>query len=610
MEHTDTTFLFAGALVLLGAAVIAVPLSKRLGLGSVLGYLVAGIVIGPQVIGLFPHPDDILHVSELGVVLLLFVIGLELKPSRLWGMRKDIFGLGAGQVVLSGLGIMLYPLLVLGWSWQASLVAGFGLALSSTTLAMQILEERGDTQAAYGRRTFAVLLFQDLAFIPILALVPLLAPQPAGMTEPVWLIAGKIVGALAVVIIAGRYLMNPLFRVLARAGAREIMTAAALFIVLAAASAMVIAGLSMAMGAFLAGVLLAESRYRHQLEADIEPFRGILLGLFFIAVGMTIDLGVIATYWAQLLIGVAQLLLVKTLIVYGLMRLSGSDHNDAIAGSMVIPQGGEFGFVLYAAAAAAGILTLTQSSELISAVVLSMAATPLLVRLVPYLQHGQDTGEIVEDFSDAGGTALIIGFGRFGQVVSQLLLARGIDVTTIDNDVEMIESAAGFGFKVYYGDGRRIDVLRAAGAESAQLIAICTDGRDTTSRIAELVGESFPEALIGVRSFDRAHSLDLLSRNIDFEVRETFDSAIAFGRSALEALGVSHHDAVEIENDVRARDLERLQLQQTGDIGAGVDKLRITPEPLIPPKQEPTRLNPDAVDAVKHLDDDTIPSGD
>lgn len=606
MEQNDTAFLFAGALVLLGAAVIAVPLSKRLGLGSVLGYLVAGIVIGPQVIGLFPHPDDILHVSELGVVLLLFIIGLELKPSRLWAMRKDIFGLGAGQVLLSGIGIMLYPLFVLEWTWQASVVAGFGLALSSTALAMQVLEERGDTQSTYGRRTFAILLFQDLAFIPILALIPLLAPQPADMTEPVWLIAGKIVGALAVVILAGRYLMNPFFRVLSRAGAREIMTAAALFIVLGSASAMVIAGLSMAMGAFLAGVLLAESRYRHQLEADIEPFRGIFLGLFFIAVGMTIDLGVIATYWPQLLIGVAQLLLVKTAIVYGLMRVSGSDHNDAIAASLVIPQGGEFGFVLYAAAAASGIMTAAQSSELIAAVVLSMAVTPLLIRLVPYLQPSKAAGEIVEDFSDAGGTALIIGFGRFGQVVSQLLLARGIDVTTIDNDVEMIESAEGFGFRVYYGDGRRIDVLRAAGAETAQLIAICTDGRDTTSRIAELVRESFPQAIVGVRSFDRAHSIDLLTKDIDFEVRETFDAAIAFGRTALESLGVEHEVALEIERDVRTRDLERLQLQQTGDIRAGLEKLRMTPEPLIPPKHEPTQLNPDEVEAVKQSEDEQV----
>ncbi|MEO1199435.1 MAG: monovalent cation:proton antiporter-2 (CPA2) family protein [Pseudomonadota bacterium] len=594
MDTHDTVVLFSEALILLGAAVIAVPISKRLGLGSVLGYLIAGIIIGPEVLRLFRETEDMLHVSELGVVLLLFVIGLELKPSRLWSMRKDIFGLGLTQVLLSAAGVMAYPHFVLGWSWQASVIAGFGLALSSTALVMQLLDERGETQSTHGRKSFAILLFQDIAFVPILLLVAILAPHGGEMADPAWLAIAKVVGAFAVVIGVGHYLINPFFTILARSGAREIMTAAGLFIVLAAATLMALAGLSMAMGAFLAGVLLAESRFRHQLEADIEPFRGMLLGLFFIAVGMTIDLGVLVSNWAALLLGVPALIATKFLTIYAAMRLFGSGHNDAIASALYLPQGGEFGFVVYAAAAAGGIITLADSSELIAAVVLSMALTPLLVRLIPRLQFQRKQTDREESFEGAGGTVLMIGFGRFGQMVSQLLLARGIDVTTIDNNLTRIDNAARFGFKVFYGDGRRIDVLRAAGAEHAELILVCTDGKDTTSRIAELVRESFPRALLGARSFDRTQTLELLKSDVDFELRETFESAMVFGRMALEHLSVDDESASEIEAEIRSRDRERLGLQLSGDIYSGLETLLATPEPLVPPRSAPERLNPEA----------------
>ncbi len=594
MENDAASLLFAEALILLGAAVIAIPLFKRLGLGSVLGYLAAGIVIGPQVLGLFPEAEDMLHVSELGVVLLLFVIGLELKPSRLWSMRKDIFGLGLAQMLLGAGGIMLYALYVLDRGWEFALIAGLGLALSSTALVMQLLDERGETQSTHGRKSFAILLFQDIAFVPILALVAILAPHGGEAADPAWLVALKIAGAVTTVVLVGRYLMNPFFRILAESGAREIMTAAGLFIVLAAATLMQLAGLSMAMGAFLAGVLLAESKFRHQLEADIEPFRGLLLGLFFIAVGMSIDLGVLISGWLVLLTGVPALLFIKSLTIYISMRLFRSGHNDAVASAAYLPQGGEFGFVLYAAATAGGVMTAAESSEMIAVVVLSMAATPLLVRLIPYLQIHRADEARDEDFEGAGGTVLLIGFGRFGQMVSQLLLARGIEVTTIDNNIERIDNAARFGFRVYYGDGRRLDVLRAAGADKAELIAVCTDGRDTTNRIAELVQASFPNALLGVRSYDRQQSIDLLNKDVGFELRETLESAIVFGRMALEQLGVDAETAADIEAEIRQRDRERLNLQRAGDIYSGMEKLLATPEPLVPPRSAPERLNPEA----------------
>jgi monovalent cation:proton antiporter-2 (CPA2) family protein len=570
--------------VLLATAVIAVPLAKRLGLGSVLGYIAAGIAIGPFALGLFAEPGRVSGIAELGIVLLLFLIGLELNLRRLWALRRDILGLGTAQVVVSGALITLYPLLVAGRSLPASIVAGLGLALSSTAIVMQMLEERGEVDSPHGRTAFAVLLLQDLAIVPLIALVGFLSPLPSTDDTPAWLSVLKMLAAVGAVILAGRFLLNPLFRLLATTGAREVMTAAALLVVLGAAELMALVGLSTAAGAFLAGLLLAESSYRHELEADIEPFRGLLLGLFFLSVGMSVDLGVVAANWRALVIAAVVVTAIKTAVIYALSRLFGHDHAASVRAGLLLSQGGEFGFVLYSAAAAAQVMTPDHASLLVALVALSMIMTPFVARLAPLLAPPHARPEPVEDYADARGTVLVIGFGRVGQVLAQVLLARGVRLTIIDPDVEQIEAAARFGARIYYGDGTRLDVLRAAGAARVQLIAICTDRPDVTDRIVSILKESFPATPCVVRAFDRRHSLQLLARGVA-EVRETFESALAMGREALIGLGVPKPEAEEVMHAVRARDMDRLQAQLRGEAADFFDRYRIRPEPLSAPPQ-------------------------
>jgi len=597
MADSETSAVLPQTAIFLAAAVIAVPLFRKLRLGSILGYLAAGVVIGPRGLALFGDPEAIMHVAELGVVLFLFIIGLELKLSRLWSMRRDIFGLGAAQLILTGPLAMLYPLLVVGRPWQGSLIAGMGLALSSTALVMQLLEERGDVQSPHGQKAFAILLFQDLAVVPLLALVAILAPRSAGAGDAVWISALKMAAALGAVIVAGRYLLNPLFRILAATGAREIMTAAALLVVISAAGLMTYAGLSAALGAFLAGILLAESSYRHELEADIEPFRGLLLGLFFISVGMTVDVPVVARAWPLLLGGLVTLTVIKVSVVYGLVRASSGDHATAIRTALHLPQGGEFGFVLFATAVSAGVMQEEQATLLVAVVTLSMATTPLLVALAPLFTR-QEVPQREEVFDGPKGAVLLIGFGRFGQVLSQMLLPEGVDVTAIDNDLEMIEAAEKFGFKVYFGDGGRLDVLRAAGGEHARLICICVDRKETATHIAEIARSAFPLAQVYVRAFDRVHAIQLLDKGAHFQIRETYESAIAFGKAALAALDLTADRIAELEDDVRFRDRERFALQQQGGTMAGITHLVTRPvprpEPLVNPKRRGVALNPDA----------------
>jgi monovalent cation:proton antiporter-2 (CPA2) family protein len=598
MAENSQAPVYVQALIFLGAAVIAVPLFRKLRLGSILGYLAAGLVIGPFGLGLFSDSTSVMHVAELGVVLFLFVIGLELNLTRLWAMRRDIFVLGTAQVVFTGLLAMLFPLLVVGRPWKASLIAGLGLALSSTALVMQLLGERGEVQQPHGQKAFAILLLQDLAIVPLLALVALLSPVDTGSDGPLWLSAVKMLGAVAAVVLTGRYLLSPIFRVLASAGAHEVMTAAALLIVIAAATVMTYVGLSAALGAFLAGVMLAESSYRHELEADLEPFRGLLLGLFFISVGMTVDLKLIASNWLVLLAAVASVTVIKTGVVYGLMRLLRNGHEVSIRTALLLPQGGEFGFVLFSTAVAAGVMEQEQATLLVALVTLTMALTPLLAALAPKLAGTPQAPTREEDFEGAGGSVLVVGFGRFGQIVCQLLLPQGIDVTIIDNDVEMIEAAERFGFKLYYGDGTRLDVLRAAGAERAQLICVCVERKEAATRIVELCRTSFPLARLYVRAYDRVHALELLEHGAHFQMRETFESAIAFGRSALEELGLPFERVAEVEEDIRRRDRERLAMQQQerSNLLVGLDKLYTRPvprpEPLVHPQRQGITLNP------------------
>lgn len=581
--------LFTEPLILLGAAALAVPVFKRLGFGSVLGYLAAGVVIGPF-FQLITDSESILKVAELGVVLLLFVIGLELKPSRLWSMRRDIFGLGSAQVLLTGAALS-WLVYVFGNSWQFSLVVGLGLALSSTAIAIQTLNERGELSQPYGQKSFSILLLQDLAIVPLLALVAFVAPYSDESGETLgWTSAfielGIIVGSVVALVLIGRHLLNPMFRILANSKAREIMTVAALLVVFGAAALLEFAGMSSAMGAFLAGVMLAESSFRHELEADIEPFRGLLMGLFFMAVGMSLDLAIIYQNWA-LILGTALLfMIIKAAILYGLGRIFRLGHAVSVRTAMLLPQHGEFAFVLFTAAVAADLMNITEASILTAIATITMALTPLALSLAPKLIPKVEGEEYEEDFSDVTGNVILISFGRFGQVVSQLLLAERIDVTIIDNNAERIRSAAKFGFKIYYGDGRRLDVLRAAGLDRARMVIVCTDGATATTQVVRMVQKHAPQAKVYVRSYDRPHSIVLRQSDVDFEIRESVESAMRMGTEALRGLGVPAERIEEIAADVRRRDELRLQMQSEGDLQAGRHTLHtntVTPEPLLTP---------------------------
>lgn len=578
--------LYSEALLLLGGAVVAAPLFKRIGLGTVLGYLAAGVIIGP-ILSLIVEGREILEFAELGVVFLLFVLGLELKPSRLWQMRRDIFGLGLIQVLVTGFAITGLAFGLAGQTMQAAIVIGFGLALSSTAFALQILEAGGDVNTRYGQRAFSILLFQDLAIVPLLALIPLLAPfgEQSGSHLLNFVVA---VVAIVALYFAGRYLLNPLFQVIAKTGAREAMIAAALFVVLAAAMLMQLAGLSMAMGAFLAGVLLAESSYRHELEADIEPFRGILLGLFFMGVGLSLDIGVIRDNLLVILLAVPAVMIAKIVVIYVICRVFGSSHDDAVRIAGLLPQGGEFGFVIFTAAASAGIFPAATASLLIAVVTLSMALTPAVATLSKYLLKGEVEEDFDEDFEGAGSDVMMIGFSRFGQIACQILLAGGSEVTVIDHSADRVRQAMRFGFRIYYGDGTRKDVLEAAGIEKAKIVAVCTHRKEITDRIVDLIQAEYPAAKIFARSYDRVHTLSLRKRGVDYELRETFESGLLFGRRTLEELGMDEATAAAIGEDIRKRDEERLALQAVEGIYAGTSMLLsrpVTPEPLLKPKR-------------------------
>jgi glutathione-regulated potassium-efflux system protein KefB len=555
---------------LLGAAVVAVPVFKRIGLGSVLGYLAAGLAIGPFGLQLFADPMAILHVAELGVVMFLFIIGLEMEPSKLWAMRRDILGLGLVQVLLC---VALLGLVgvALGYPYAGSLVAGAGFTLTSTAIVMQMLQERGDISAPKGQRIVSILLLEDLAIVPLLALVAFLAPGGEGLTLMDRLTGVGIgIGAIAALVVAGVYLLNPMFRLLAASRAREVMTAAALLVVLGAALWMQLGGLSAAMGAFLAGVLLSESSFRHQLEADVEPFRGILLGLFFLAVGMALDLSVIADNWRLVAVSVVSLMVLKSAIIYAVARVNKASHAEALERTVLMAQGGEFAFVLYAAALAVGLLNAENNAILNAIVIVSMALTPLMVilhdRFKPALAVSTEGLEAPEGLS---GQVLIIGFGRFGQIACQPLLARRCAINIIDDDAEMIRAAETFGFKVWFGDGTRLDILKAAGADTARVVVIATDKKDTTTRIAKLVKHEFPNATIVARAWDRAHALELIREGVDHQMREVFHSALALGSEVLEVLGVDPDEVGAIAEGVIKRDAERFALQMTGDIYSG-----------------------------------------
>ena len=556
--------------VLLAAAVIAVPLFRRIGLGSVLGYLAAGLAVGPFGFGFFDDPEAIIHVAELGVVLFLFVIGLEMQPSRLWAMRGEIFGLGFAQVLVA-MGVLTIVGVSLGFPVSASLISGTGFVLTSTAIVMQMLDERKEMATPKGRRMISILLFEDLAIVPLLALVTFLAPGGEEVTMAQRLTSAAIgTGAIVALIFGGLYLLNPFFSLLARYGGREVMTAAALLVVLGAALMMQAAGLSMAMGAFLAGVLLSESTFRHQLEADVEPFRGLLLGLFFLGVGMALNLTTIAENWLLVVICVPAYMILKMLVIYYVARIWKADRAEAMERAVLMAQGGEFAFVLYSAAAAAGVITGQDRAVLTAIVIVSMVLTPLMIilhdRLAPKIPPSLDG---IEEARDLHAHVLIIGFGRMGQVISQPLIARGHSLSIIEKDPQMIRDADEFGFKVWYGDGTRLDVLHAAGAAEACLIVAVPDDKEATTRIVELVKAEFPMVPVIARAFDREHSLELVQHNVDFQMRETLHSALAMGREALVRLGDDPEVIEEVMEEIRNRDAERFELECVGGISAG-----------------------------------------
>ena len=559
---------------LLGAAVVAVPLFKRLGLGSVLGYLAAGLAIGPFGLALISDPATILHTAELGVVMYLFVIGLEMQPSHLWSLRRAIFGLGSLQVVVCGL-LLTGVGLAFGFSLPVSFVSAMGFVLTSTAVVMQLLGERGDMAQPRGQKIVAILLFENLLIVPLLAVVTFMAPPDlagtAAATSSRWGTIGLALGSLVALVAAGIWLLNPLFRVLENAKAREVRTADALLVVLGAALLMQVGGLSMAMGAFLAGVLLPQSTFRHQLEADIEPFRGLLLGLFFLSVGMSLDLAAVASNWPLIVAGVVAMMVVKALCIYGVARFAKSSHADALDRAVLMAQGGEFAFVLFAAALGAQVIDPVVNANMTAIVVLSMALTPLVVLVHRRLATKPGVSmEGIETVHGQAASVLVIGFGRFGQIASQGVIARGASITIIDNNVQMIRDAEAYGFKVYYGDGCRADVLHAAGAHSASAILVCLDNKEAATRIAELAKTEFPQAELLVRAFDREHVLELRKKaDVAYLVRETFESAMAMGRQAVLTLGAAEEEADEVMEHLRRRDAERMDMEAAGGLFAG-----------------------------------------
>lgn len=555
----DDVGLLAHVFIYLLSAVIAVPLFKRLGLGSVLGYLVAGIAIGPWGFELVGGVDDTLHFAEFGVVLLLFLIGLELNPARLWALRKPILGLGGAQVLATTLVLGLAGL-ALGLQWQIALVAGMGLALSSTAIALQVLSEKNLLHTAAGSAGFSVLLFQDIAVIPMLAVLPLLAAAgPQHSAGSGWLEALKMLAVVGAIVIGGRHLLRPVFRVMAGVRLREIFTAFSLLLIIGIAMLMDAVGLSMALGSFLAGVLLADSEYRHALETDIEPFKGLLLGLFFIAVGMSVDFGVLLAQPVLVLALVAGLLGIKLALLWLLARAYGVPPSQRALFAFVLSQGGEFAFVLFTTAAGMGALEQAQSDLLIGVVALSMMTTPLFMILEQRLiaPRFASRGARPMDRIEGQAPVIVAGFGRFGQIVARLLHANGITTTILDHDPEHIEMIRKFGFKVFYGDAARLDLLHAAGAEQARLLVVAVDDREAALRIVDLAREHFPGLGIVTRAWDVVHAFRMMERGVLDTERDTFEAALKLGETTLRRLGRGAWRAKQAANQFRAHD-ERL----------------------------------------------------
>lgn len=551
------------ALIYLGAAALIVPIAVRLGLGSVLGYLIAGCIIGPWALRLVTDAEAILHFAEIGVVLMLFVIGLELDPQRLWKLRASVFGGGALQMVACGVLIGLFCML-LGLRWQVAELIGMTLALSSTAIAMQAMNERNLTVSQMGRSAFAVLLFQDIAAIPLVAMIPLLAASGGATSLMAFALSAlKVAAALALVVVLGRYLTRPLLRFVARSGLREVFSAVALFLVFGFGLLLEEVGLSMAMGAFLAGVLLASSEYRHALESDIEPFKGLLLGLFFIGVGMSIDFGTLVTHPLRIVILLVGFLAIKMLMLWLIARPLGVPRAQRRWFAVLLGQG-EFAFVVFGAARMADVLDGEWAKALTLAVALSMAATPILLVLLTRLEksssgQARDADEIDEEQP----RVIVAGFGRFGQIAGRLLLSSGVKMVILDHDPDHVDTLRKFDMKVFYGDATRVDLLESAGAEKAEVLINAIDDPHVSLELVARVKEHFPHLQIISRARDVDHYIQLRQAGVEAPERETFEAALKSGRMTLEALGLGAYEARE-----RADLFRRFNLQMVEEMVA------------------------------------------
>ncbi|MFB9998415.1 glutathione-regulated potassium-efflux system protein KefB [Providencia rustigianii] len=555
----DELNLFESVIIFLCAGVVMVPIAQKIRLGAVLGYLLAGIIIGPFVFGFIHNVDDILHFSEMGVVFLMFLIGLELKPSKLWELRRSIFGVGSVQVVVTA-AIMAGLLILAQFSWQAAVVGGLGMAMSSTAMALQLMDEKGMSKQESGQLGFSVLLFQDMAVIPIMALIPLLAGD-TGSSD--WYKIGLKVVAFAGLWIVGRYLLRPLFRLAAKSGVHEIFTAAALLVVLGSALVMESLGFSMALGTFMAGVMLAETEFRHELEINIDPFKGLLLGLFFISVGMSLNLQVLWSYLPQVLIAVVALVAVKALVLYGLGFAARLRNGARAQFSGVLSQGGEFAFVIYATAFGASVINEVQMDLLLVVVTLSMMTTPLVMQLIDaYLnrRYNQQPFSTEKPFvEDNDPHVILVGFGRMGQVVGRLLMANKVKITVLEQDVTAISTMRRYGYTVYYGDARDLQLLRSAGADKAKSIVITSNVPEEVMEIVRICQENFPNLHIIARAEGRLEAHELLHSGVTDFSRETFSSALEMGSKALVSTGMHPHQAYRAKQHFRRLDMRMLR---------------------------------------------------
>ncbi len=575
MEGHATSLLKDGV-ILLGFALGFVLLFRKLGLGATLGYLVAGAAVGPQMLGLVGGAESKMGIAELGITLLLFLVGLELSPARLWRMRKEIFGLGTAQVVLCGLAVTALVFGFTGFTLAASIALGLPLALSSTAQVLPMLQSAGRLRTPLGERAFSILLFQDLSIVPLITIVAALSRNPVDTAGPPgWLLALYTVLAVTGLVLAGRFVLRPLFTLIGNLGEREMFIFAALFTVIASAAVMEALGLSTALGAFVAGVMLADSPYRHELEADVEPFRSILLGLFFVSIGMMLDLSAIAERPGFVVSMALALIVAKAAIIGGLGLAMRMSWRQALAFGLLLSQGGEFGFVLFAEAQQAYLIAPEAASLFGAVVTLSMATTPFLMMLTSRIRaEPQRKADGLPGPASDGARAIVIGYGRFGQTVAQMLIGQKVSVSLIDRDVEMIRVAGSFGMKVYYGDGTRIDLLRQAGAAEAQLLLFCLDGDVLDADMLASIGKAFPRAAMFVRAYDRRSLMKMAGAPIAGTVREVFESAICMARLAMAELGIDGEGIDNSETDYRDRDARRLKRQtETGDMHAGDDAM-------------------------------------